>query len=53
LLLEVEGVAGVSLIYSEWQKHGINSLKIKQNFFQKKSLGGSILVYKNTCFSIK
>jgi hypothetical protein len=22
-------------IYSEWQKYGINSLKIKQNFFQK------------------
>jgi hypothetical protein len=22
-------------LYSEWQKYGINSLKIKQNFFQK------------------
>jgi hypothetical protein len=30
----------VFFLYSERQKYGINSLKIKQNFFQK-----------NTCFS--
>jgi hypothetical protein len=34
-------------LYSQRQKYGINSLKIKQNFFQKKSLDRSILVYKN------
>jgi hypothetical protein len=26
---------GISCIYSERQNYGINSLKIKQNFFQK------------------
>jgi retron-type reverse transcriptase len=35
------------LIYSERQKYGINSLKIKQFFFSKKSLNRSILVYRN------
>jgi hypothetical protein len=29
------------------QKFGINKLKIKQFFFSKKSLRGSILVFKN------
>jgi hypothetical protein len=43
----------VYLLYSERQKYGINSLKIKQFFFSKKSLDRSILVYKNTCFSTK
>jgi hypothetical protein len=33
--------------------YGINSLKIKQIFFSKKSLDRPILVYKNTCFSTK
>jgi hypothetical protein len=40
------------LIYSERQKYGINSLKIK-HFISKKSLDGSILVYKNTYFKTK
>jgi hypothetical protein len=34
-------------IYSERQKYGINSLKIKQIFFSKKSLDKSILVYNS------
>jgi hypothetical protein len=40
-------------LYSERQKYEINSLKIKQNFFSKKSLDWSILVYKNTYFNAK
>jgi hypothetical protein len=40
-------------IIIQQQNYGINSLKIKQNFFSKKSLDGSILVYKNSYFSIK
>jgi hypothetical protein len=43
----------LNYIYSERQKYGINSLKIKQNFFHKKSLDRSILVYKNSCSSTK
>jgi hypothetical protein len=41
------------MLYSERQKYGINSLKMKQIFFSKKSLDRSILVYKNTYFSTK
>jgi hypothetical protein len=39
------------LKYSERQKYGINSLKIKHIFFLKKYLDRSILVYKNTYFN--
>jgi hypothetical protein len=35
-----------STVYCERQKYGINSLKIKQYFFSKKSLNRSILVYE-------
>jgi hypothetical protein len=32
---EIETAMYTRLVYSERQKYGINSLKIKQNFFQK------------------
>jgi hypothetical protein len=38
----------IILKYSERQKYGINSLKIKQNLLDR-----SILVYKNTYFNTK
>jgi hypothetical protein len=38
----------LGILYSERQKYGINSLKIKQNFFQKNLWYRSILVYKRS-----
>jgi hypothetical protein len=35
LIAELLVLQSPSIIYSERQKYGINSLKIKQNFFQK------------------